>query len=54
MIKIYVINLKSQKTKLLKIQNQLDNQHIKYEIIEGVDGKTMDIDYLNKNGIKII
>jgi len=53
MIKIYIINLKSRKNKLFEIQNQLDTQNIKYEIIEGIDGKTLNMSYLNNNGIKI-
>jgi len=53
MIKIYVLNLKSRTKKLLKIKKQLDEQKIKYEIFEGIDGTDLDLNYLKDNEIKI-
>ena len=53
MVKIYVLNLKSRIEKLLKITKQLNDQNIKYEIIEGIDGKELDNNYLKTNKIEI-
>lgn len=53
MVKIYVLNLKSRIEKRLKIKKQLNDQNIKYEIIEGIDGKELDNNYLKNNKIEI-
>ena len=51
LLKVYIINLKSDKDKLKKIQSNFNNYNIKYNIFNGIDGLTYK---LNNNDIKYL